>query len=208
MRALRLLKELPTLLCEDTRTTRMLLQHYNLNNNLVSFHMHNEHAMTPRLVEQLKSGAEMGVVSDAGTPGISDAAFLLVRACVQEGIKVECLPGATALIPALISSGLPCDRFVFEGFLPTKKGRQSRLKEILEDERTVVLYESPHRLARLLEELKTLGAGARSISVAREISKKFEEHVRGTVEEVGLHFNTHEPRGECVVTLAGNTKHA
>jgi len=205
-RAIRILKEAEGVLAEDTRTSGHLLKHFGIDTPLSSFHMHNEHKAVQYITDRLLSGAQLALVSDAGTPGISDPGYLLVRACVERGIDVECLPGPTAFVPALVVSGLPTDTFVFEGFLPHQKGRQKRLAKILEHEQTVVLYESPYRVVKLLEQLQEAGAGARKVAVVREISKKFEEVVRGTVEEVLQHFQQHPPKGEFVVVLEAKLK--
>ncbi|HSZ72614.1 MAG TPA: 16S rRNA (cytidine(1402)-2'-O)-methyltransferase [Cytophagaceae bacterium] len=201
LRAIRLLKECDLILAEDTRVTIHLLKHYQIENKLSSFHSFNEHKALERIVNELAEGKNIALVSDAGTPGISDPGFLLVRSCVQQGIAVECLPGATALIPALVMSGFPTDSFVFEGFPPVKKGRKTWFETIAKEERTVVFYESPHRLLKTLEELIASGQENRKISVAREISKKFEEIVRGTPAEVFQHFNTNVLKGEFVIVL-------
>jgi 16S rRNA (cytidine1402-2'-O)-methyltransferase len=201
LRAIRLLKECDLILAEDTRVTIHLLKHYQIDNKLSSFHSFNEHKALERVLSELQEGKTICLVSDAGTPGISDPGFLLVRGCVQAGIRVECLPGATALIPALVMSGFPTDSFVFEGFPPVKKGRKTWFEMIAKEERTVVFYESPHRLIKMLDELNGSGQGQRQISVARELSKKFEEIVRGTPEEVKAHFNTHVMKGEFVIVL-------
>jgi 16S rRNA (cytidine1402-2'-O)-methyltransferase len=201
LRAIRLLKECDLILAEDTRVTIHLLKHYEIENKLSSFHSFNEHKALERVLSELKEGKNICLVSDAGTPGISDPGFLLVRGCVQEDIHVECLPGATALIPALVMSGFPTDSFVFEGFPPVKKGRKTWFDMVAKEERTVVFYESPHRLLKMLDELISSGQGQRQISIARELSKKFEELVRGTPEEVKIHFNTHVMKGEFVIVL-------
>jgi 16S rRNA (cytidine1402-2'-O)-methyltransferase len=201
LRAIRLLKECDLILAEDTRVTIHLLKHYQIENKLASYHSFNEHKTLERVLGELKEGKNIALVSDAGTPGISDPGFLLVRGCVQAGIHVECLPGATALIPALVMSGFPTDSFVFEGFPPVKKGRKTWFEMAAKEERTLVFYESPHRLLKTLDELVNSGQGNRQISVAREISKKFEEIVRGTPEEVKEHFNTNVLKGEFVIVL-------
>jgi len=203
LRAIRILKESDLILAEDTRTSGKLLKHLDVNTHMQSFHMHNEHKMLDRIMEKLKMGTQIALISDAGTPGISDPGFLLVRACVEHGIDTECLPGATALIPALVQSGFPTDRFIFEGFLPSKKGRQTRLKLWAEESRTVVFYESPHKIAKTLSQLQEFVGGDRRLSVSREISKKFEETVRGTVDELIVHFTEKAPKGEFVVVLEG-----
>lgn len=203
LRALRILKEVQVVLAEDTRTSRRLLDHYQITTPLRSFHAFNEHAVLERLAEELASGVDMALVSDAGTPGISDPGFLLVRACVQRGIPVQCLPGPTALIPALVASGLPSDTFHFDGFLPHKKGRQTRLKYLGSLPHTFILYESPHRLVKCLDELSTVCGPERRACVAREISKLHEEIKTGTLEELKAHFSAKEVKGEIVVVVAG-----
>jgi 16S rRNA (cytidine1402-2'-O)-methyltransferase len=202
-RALDVLISADLILAEDTRTTGKLLKHYDIDKPLRSFHLHNEHRAVDAIVDQIHSGLNYALCSDAGTPAISDPGFLLVRACVKADIKVICLPGATAFVPALVVSGLPCDRFIFEGFLPHKKGRQKRLLSILEESRTTVLYESPHRVIKLLEEIVKYDCGNRRIVMCREISKLHEEVVRGSVLEVLELFVEKAPRGEFVVVLEG-----
>ena len=202
-RALEVLKSADLILAEDTRTTGKLLHYYSIDRPLREFHLHNEHRAVDAIVEQIRSGMNYALCSDAGTPAISDPGFLLVRACVEAGVDVSCLPGATAFFPALVVSGLPCDRFVFEGFLPHKKGRQKRLQALLEEERTVVLYESPHRIIKLLNELVKYESSERKIALCRELSKLHEEIFRGTVVEAFSHFDEKAPRGEFVVVLAG-----
>ncbi len=203
LRALRLLKEVDLILAEDTRTTSHLLRHYQIENQLQSFHIFNEHKTVSAFAEQIQAGKTIALVSDAGTPGISDPGFLLVRECVKLNIEVECLPGATAFVPALINSGLPCDRFLFEGFLPHKKGRQTRLLILAEMPCTVILYESPHRLLKTLEQLIEFFGGERQISVSRELTKLHEENARGTIEEVLNHFKTKSIKGEIVIIIEG-----
>ncbi|MDO4979762.1 MAG: 16S rRNA (cytidine(1402)-2'-O)-methyltransferase [Prevotellaceae bacterium] len=203
LRAIRILKEADLVLAEDTRTSGILLKHFEIKNQLMSHHKFNEHGTSAGIVERLRAGATIALISDAGTPGISDPGFYLVREAVNAGVEVQCLPGATAMIPALVSSGLPCDRFCFEGFLPQKKGRQSRIKALADEERTMVFYESPYRVVKLLEQLAEVFGGERRVSVCREISKVHEESVRGTLTEVIAHFKEHEPRGEFVVVVAG-----
>ena len=202
-RAKEVLSSCDLILAEDTRTTGNLLRHLGIDKPMKSFHLHNEHKAVNSIVDALSSGLHYALCSDAGTPGISDPGFLLVRACVEAGVTVSCLPGATAFVPALVVSGLPCDRFVFEGFLPHKKGRQKRLLSIIEEEKTTVLYESPHRIIKLLNELIKYECGARKVVVCRELSKLHEEIIRGTVDEVADHFNTKGPKGEIVVVLEG-----
>ncbi|MFZ6050587.1 16S rRNA (cytidine(1402)-2'-O)-methyltransferase [Halocola ammonii] len=205
LRALRILKEVDGILAEDTRVTKKLLQHYDINQQVFSFHQNNEHKALDGVVNRLRTGATLALVSDAGTPGISDPGFLLARECIREGIEIETLTGATAFVPALVNSGLPCDRFVFEGFLPHKKGRQTKLDLLVEEERTIVLYESPHRLLKTLKQLEERCTPEREISVSREISKKFEETVRGTISEVFAHFEEKGVKGEFVIVLAGKS---
>jgi 16S rRNA (cytidine1402-2'-O)-methyltransferase len=203
LRAIEILKSVDVILSEDTRTTGFLLKHYDIHKPLQSFHNFNEHKILSSLVQRMKNGTTMALVSDAGTPGISDPGFLLARACLQEEIKIECLPGATAFVPALIKSGLPADRFAFEGFLPHKKGRQTMLKKLATEERTIIFYESPHRLVKTLEQLKEYFGSERQVSVSRELTKKFEETINGTVEEVLQHFQDKEVKGEIVIVVDG-----
>jgi 16S rRNA (cytidine1402-2'-O)-methyltransferase len=203
LRAIEILKSVDVILSEDTRTTGFLLKHYDIHKPLQSFHNFNEHKILSSLVQRMKNGTTMALVSDAGTPGISDPGFLLARACLQEEIKIECLPGATAFVPALIKSGLPADRFAFEGFLPHKKGRQTMLKKLAIEERTIIFYESPHRLVKTLEQLKEYFGSERQVSVSRELTKKFEETINGTVEEVLQHFQDKEVKGEIVIVVDG-----
>ncbi len=206
LRAIRVLGEVDAILAEDTRTSGSLLKHLSISKPLYAHHAHNEHAGVAGIVKLLKEGKSLALISDAGTPGISDPGFLLVKACVEQGIEVETLPGATAVIPALVNSGFPIDRFVFEGFLPHKKGRQTRWKAIAEEDRTTVLYESPHRLLKALEQIVEFVGAERSIMVARELSKMHEQMVRGTAQEVLDYFMTHpdKVRGEIVIVIAGN----
>jgi 16S rRNA (cytidine1402-2'-O)-methyltransferase len=206
LRALEILKSVDTILAEDTRTSGILLKHYEINKPLQSFHIFNEHKTVNGLIERLNKGEVMALISDAGTPGISDPGFLLVREALKAGIKIDCLPGATALIPALVKSGFPTDRFVFEGFLPHKKGRQTALKKLAEEERTIIFYESPHRLVKALEQLKEFFGADRQASVSRELSKKFEETKTGTVEELLKYFSSKEIKGEIVVVVSGRSK--
>ena len=202
-RSVRILNEADLILAEDTRTSGKLLKHFDIKTPMQSFHMHNEHKVLDKMIDKLKLGIKIALISDAGTPGISDPGFLLVRASVEEGIETECLPGATALIPALVQSGFPTDRFIFEGFLPPKKGRQTRLKLWSEETRTIVFYESPHKIVKTLSQLQEFVGGDRRLSVSRELSKKFEETVRGTVNELILHFTNKAPKGEFVIVLEG-----
>ena len=202
-RGVEVLRSVDLILAEDTRTSRVLMQHYGIDTSLQSYHIFNEHQTVAGLVERLKAGTTIAVVTDAGTPGISAPGFLLVREAVKAGIDVECLPGATAFVPALIDSGLPCDRFVFLGFLPHKKGRQTALQALTAEERTMVIYESPYRLVKLLEELSAVVGDERQVSVSREISKLHSETARGTLAEVLAHFKEKEVKGEIVVVLSG-----
>lgn len=204
-RGVEVLKSVDLVLAEDTRTSRVLMQHYGIDTPLQSYHIFNEHQTVASLVERLAAGTTIALVTDAGTPGISDPGFLLVREAVKQGVEVECLPGATAFVPALIDSGLPCDRFVFLGFLPHKKGRQTALRALADEERTMVVYESPYRLVKLLEELKEVLGPDRPVSVSREISKLHAETARGTVAEVLEHFQQKEVKGEIVVVVAGKS---
>lgn len=205
-RAVRVLKEADLVLAEDTRTSQVLLKHFEIENRLQSHHKFNEHHTVEQLARRMKGGECMALISDAGTPAISDPGFMLVRECVKQGVEVECLPGATAFVPALVDSGLPNDRFCFEGFLPVKKGRQSRLKELAAESRTMIFYESPYRVVKTLLQLAEYMGNDREVSVSREISKKFEETVRGTLEEVSAYFTANEPKGEFVIVLAGLPK--
>ena len=202
-RAVRVLKEADLILAEDTRTSSVLLRHYDIQGQLRSHHKFNEHKTVALIKEQILSGAVVALISDAGTPGISDPGFLLVRACVEEGVEVETLPGATACIPAIVSSGLPCDRFCFEGFLPLKKGRQTLLKFLAEESRTMVFYESPRRLVKTLMQFAEYFGPERECSVAREISKIYEEHRRGRLDEVASWYSENEAKGEIVIVVAG-----
>jgi 16S rRNA (cytidine1402-2'-O)-methyltransferase len=206
LRAFTVLREVDFVLAEDTRHAGILLKHHQITVNLKSFHSFNEHKALAGIVDQMKNGQKFALISDAGTPGISDPGFLLVRALLEEGLSVECLPGATAFVPALVVSGLPCDKFVFEGFLPHKKGRQTRLLELKEETRTLVLYESPFRVLKTLEQLIAHLGPDRKASVSREISKLFEETIRGTLEEVKAHFEEHPPKGEFVMVIAGKSE--
>ncbi len=203
MRALRVLREADLVLAEDTRTSGNLLRHYDIHRPMLSFHKFNEHQVVSSIVSRLQGGESMALVSDAGTPGISDPGYLLVREAIQAGVEVITLPGATAFVPALVSSGLPCDKFCFEGFLPQKKGRMTRLQELADEPRTMIFYESPHRVVKALEQfIETFGA-SRPVSVCREISKMREESVRCTLEDVLAHFQENEPRGEFVIIIGG-----
>lgn len=205
-RAVRLLKEVSLILAEDTRTSGILLKHYDIQNKMQSYHKFNEHKAISHIVERLKAGETMALISDAGTPGISDPGFLIARECAREGIDVECLPGATAFVPALVSSGIPSDRFCFEGFLPQKKGRMTRLKNIVDEDRTMVFYESPHRVLKTLTQLAEYLGEDRHAATCREISKKYEETLRGSLKELIMHFTINEPKGEFVIIVSGKEK--
>lgn len=206
LRAIRTLKEADLILAEDTRTSGILLKHFDIKNQLMSHHKFNEHGTSAAIVERLKAGQTIALISDAGTPGISDPGFYLVREAVAAGITVQCLPGATAFVPAIVSSGLPDDRFCFEGFLPQKKGRQTRLLSLQDEERTMIFYESPYRVVKTLQQLAEVFGSDRQVSCCREISKVHEESVRGTLAEVTAHFQQTEPRGEFVIVVAGKEK--
>jgi probable S-adenosylmethionine-dependent methyltransferase, YraL family len=203
-RAIRILKEVDLILAEDTRTTSFLLKHFEIVNKMQSHHKFNEHKTLESVVSRIKNGENIALVSDAGTPGISDPGFLLARECVANGIKVECLPGATAFVPALVDSGFPGDRFCFEGFLPVKKGRKTRLEQLAEEKRTLIFYESPYRVLKTLSQFREFMGPDRRVSVSREISKLHEETLRGSLEEMISHFSLNEPRGEFVIILEGN----
>lgn len=203
LRSIRILKECDMIYAEDTRVTKKLLSHLEISKQVVPFHAHNEHKALRSAIDRIESSQMVVLVSDAGTPGISDPGFLLVRACVEEGIEVECLPGPTAFVPALVASGFPCDRFVFEGFLPHKKGRQTKLIRLAEEDRTIVLYESPHRLVKCLGQIREFMGDDRKVCVVREISKMFEEYKRGTATEVEAYYTQHPPKGEIVVIIEG-----
>ncbi len=203
LRAVRVLKEADLILAEDTRTSSVLLKHFDIKNRLLSHHKFNEHQTTESVVQRMLAGETVALISDAGTPGISDPGFLLVRESVKAGIEVQCLPGATAFVPALVASGLPCDHFCFEGFLPQKKGRQTRLNILAEETRTMVIYESPYRVLKTLKQLAEVMGGERQAAACREISKVHEETVRGTLTELAEHFTANEPRGEFVIIVSG-----
>jgi len=203
LRALDALKEADLILAEDTRTTSNLLNHYQITNPLSPYHQHNEHKVLQHLIDQLLEGKKMALVTDAGTPGISDPAFLLIRECIKSGIKVECLPGATAFVPALVNSGIPSNRFVFEGFLPLKKGRQTLLKSLAVEDRTMIFYESPVRLVKTLQDFIQYFGSGRLCCVSRELTKLFEENRRGTLQEVHDYFKEKNPKGEIVIVVAG-----
>jgi len=203
LRAIRILKEVDLILAEDTRTSGKLLKHFEVGTPMQSHHMHNEHRIVNSLIEKLQSGESIALISDAGTPAISDPGFLLTRECIAKGITVECLPGATAFVPALVSSGLPNDRFVFEGFLPIKKGRQTRLQLLAEEKRTMIFYESPHKLLKTLTQFVEVFGSDRQLSVSRELTKLYEETIRGSVQEVLAHFENKPPKGEFVIVVDG-----
>lgn len=203
LRALDVLNEVDLILAEDTRTSSHLLNHYQIGKPLSPYHQHNEHKVLQHLVDQLLAGKKMALITDAGTPGISDPAFLLVRECIKAGVKVECLPGATAFVPALVNSGIPTNRFCFEGFLPPKKGRHTLLTQLAEEERTIIIYESPMRLVKTLEELATYFGPDRLCSVSRELTKMFEENKRGSLKEVAEYFTTKTVKGEIVIVISG-----
>jgi 16S rRNA (cytidine1402-2'-O)-methyltransferase len=202
-RAIRILKEADVILAEDTRTSAPLLKHFGIDKKAYSHHQHNEHKATSEIIRFLKQGQQVALISDAGTPAISDPGFFLVREVLKNDLEVECLPGATAFVPALVNSGLPTDSFVFEGFLPVKKGRQTRLKRLAEEDRTIVLYESPHRLLKTLEEFESFFGSDRQASVSRELTKMYEETVRGTISEIKAHFTDNILKGEFVICVAG-----
>ncbi|MDA8877101.1 16S rRNA (cytidine(1402)-2'-O)-methyltransferase [Flavobacteriaceae bacterium] len=203
LRALRLLKEVDLILVEDTRVSTKLLNHFEIGTSYESFHMHNEHHKTSKIIAQLKGGKDIAVISDAGTPGISDPGFLLVRAALEADVEVQCLPGPTALIPALVQSGIPCERFVFEGFLPPKKGRLSRLENLASESKTLVFYESPHKLLKLFDQMIPCFGTDRSVAVVRELSKLYENTFRGTLTEALTFFSEHKPKGEFVIVVEG-----
>ncbi|MTI33443.1 16S rRNA (cytidine(1402)-2'-O)-methyltransferase [Xanthovirga aplysinae] len=203
LRALNILKAVDVVLAEDTRKSGILLKHYQISRPLQSYHMHNEHKLVESLVKRMQEGQKLALVSDAGTPAISDPGFLLVRECLKEGLKVECLPGATAFVPALVKSGLPADRFIFEGFLPHKKGRKTRLEKLAEEERTIILYESPHRLLKALQQFKDFFGGERQASVSRELTKVFEETVTDSLDELITYFSEKTVKGEIVIVIEG-----
>ena len=202
-RSVEVLQLVDVILCEDTRTSSKLLQHYQILKPLSPYHQHNEHKIVGHLIDQLKAGKTFALITDAGTPGISDPAFLLVRDCIKEGIRVECLPGATAFVPALVNSGIPTNRFVFEGFLPLKKGRQTLLKQLAVEPRTIILYESPMRLVKTLKELATYFGADRLASVSRELTKMFEENKQGSLQDLAVYFESKTVKGEIVIVVAG-----
>ena len=203
IRATKVLQDVDLILAEDTRTSGKLLKHFEIGTQMQSHHMHNEHKMVNRIIERLKSGETIALISDAGTPAISDPGFLLTRACIENDIEVECLPGATAFVPALVNSGLPNDKFVFEGFLPVKKGRQTRLKLLAEESRTIIFYESPHKLIKTLAHFGEYFGEDRQVSISRELTKLYEETIRGTIREVLDHYTNKPPKGEIVIVVAG-----
>ncbi len=205
-RAIKVLKEVDLILAEDTRTSGKLLKHFEISTPMQSHHMHNEHKTVDSIIQKLQRGDTIALISDAGTPAISDPGFLLTRACVEQNIDVECLPGATAFVPALVNSGLPNDKFVFEGFLPVKKGRQTRLKLLAEETRTMIFYESPHKLVKTLGNFAEYFGADRQVSVSRELSKLYEETIRGTAEQVLAHFEAKPPKGEIVMVVEGKKK--
>lgn len=203
LRSLEVLQTVDVILCEDTRTSGKLLSHYNIHKPTSPYHQHNEHKIVEHITQQMQAGKSFALITDAGTPAISDPAFLLVRACVQQNIKVECLPGATAFVPALVNSGLTTNRFVFEGFLPIKKGRQTLLKQLVHEERTMIFYESPYRLVKTLENFIEYFGADRLCCVCRELSKMFEENKRGSLAQIAQHFKTYAPKGEIVIVVSG-----
>ncbi len=205
-RAVEVLKDVDLILAEDTRTSGKLLKHYEISTQMQSHHMHNEHKTVDNLVQKLKTGTTIAIISDAGTPAISDPGFLLTRACIEHGIEVDCLPGATAFVPALVNSGFPNDKFVFEGFLPVKKGRQTRLKLLAEETRTIIFYESPHKLIKTLAHFCEYFEEDRPVSVSRELTKLYEETIRGTAKEVLEHYTNKPPKGEIVIVVGGKSK--
>lgn len=202
-RAVEVLKAADLILCEDTRTSGVLLKHYGIQRPVASYHLHNEHALTEKYAQQIADGSTIALITDAGTPGISDPGFLLARACRKRNLRVECLPGATAFVPALVQSGLPASSFVFEGFLPVKKGRQTAMKTLAAEKRTIILYESPHRLVKTLTELAGFFGTERAAVVSRELTKKFEENRQGTLNELANHYEKQPPKGEIVLVIAG-----
>ncbi len=204
LRAIRVLKEVDVILAEDTRTSGKLLKHYDIETPMLSHHMHNEHRMVDRIVDRIEAGETFALISDAGTPAISDPGFLLSRACIERDVEIECLPGATAFVPALVNSGFPNEKFIFEGFLPVKKGRQTRLTILAEETRTIIFYESPHKLVKTLDQIETYFGEDRLVSVSRELTKIYEETRRGTVKEIKEHYINHPPKGEIVIVLKGN----
>ena len=205
-RAVEVLQNVDLIMAEDNRTSGILLKHLEISKPLQAYHLHNEHKALPRIMDRLKAGETAALVSDAGTPGISDPGYLIIRECIRENVEVNCLPGPTAFIPALVCSGLPCERFIFEGFLPHKKGRQTRLLSLAEENRTMIFYESPHRLIKTLNQFSEIFGGDRQASVSREISKIYEETIRGSLAEIIDHFSSHPVKGEFVIVVAGKEK--
>ena len=205
-RAVEILSNVDLILAEDTRVSQKLLKHYNIKTRMLSYHMHNEHKITKDVIENLNKGVAIALISDAGTPGISDPGFLLIRECIKEGVEVDCLPGPTAFIPALINSGIPSNQFIFEGFLPNKKGRKKRLESLINEKRTMIFYESPHRIKKMLHELLIVFGGERKISLSREISKIFHETIRGSVQEVVSYFELNKAKGEFVIIISGKNE--
>jgi len=206
LRAIRILKEVDAILAEDTRVTSKLLKHFDIDNKLISHHQHNEHKTTQRIIDEILNGMTYAVVSDAGTPAISDPGFFITRACIDANIEVDCLPGATAFVPAIVNSGFPCEKFQYIGFMPHKKGRQTIAKQIAEESKTTILYESPHRILKTLNLFLNFMGENRRVSVSREISKKFEETLRGTIPELISHFENKPPKGEFVMVIEGKSK--
>lgn len=207
-RAVKILNDVDIILAEDTRTSGKLLKHFDISTPMLSHHMHNEHKMVDRIVDRILAGENFALISDAGTPAISDPGFLLSRACIERGVEVDCLPGATAFVPALVNSGFPNDKFVFEGFLPVKKGRQTRLKFLSEESRTIIFYESPHKLVKTLDQFITYFGEQRSVSISRELTKLYEETRRGSLLELKNHYTEHPPKGEIVIVLKGASKNS
>lgn len=205
-RAVEVLQNVDFIMAEDTRTSGILLKHLEISKPLQAYHLHNEHKALPRIMDRLKAGETAALVSDAGTPGISDPGYLIIRECIRENVEVNCLPGPTAFIPALLCSGLPCERFIFEGFLPHKKGRQTRLLSLAEENRTMIFYESPHRLIKTLNQFSEVFGGDRQAAVSREISKIYEETIRGSLAEIIDHFSSHPVKGEFVIVVAGKER--
>ena len=206
LRAIEVLQNVDFIMAEDTRTSGILLKHLDISKPLQAYHLHNEHKALPRIMDRLKAGETAALVSDAGTPGISDPGYLIIRECIRENVEVNCLPGPTAFIPALLCSGLPCERFIFEGFLPHKKGRQTRLLSLAEENRTMIFYESPHRLIKTLNQFSEIFGGDRQAAVSREISKIYEEPIRGSLAEIIDHFSSHPVKGEFVIVVAGKER--
>lgn len=202
-RGVEVLKSVDLILCEDTRVSGKLLKHFEIDTSMMAYHQHNEHKVTDKIVQKLKNGGNLAIITDAGTPGISDPGFLLARACVELNLDMTCLPGATAFVPALVTSGLPNDKFVFEGFLPPKKGRKKRLEALKDEERTMVFYESPYKISKTLSDFKTVFGSDRTISISREISKLYEEHQSGKIGDIIKYYDNHKPKGEFVIIVKG-----